>query len=94
MGTPSLVRPDLGLGVHGVPSDDGAFALWDQASSPAGRASASLGMDTSSRSQRETHRHNFSQEGDIRAWEATWAQVKKFSVPIVTGASESDHAAH
>lgn len=34
MGTPSLVHPDFRPGVCGVPSDEGTFAPWDQASSP------------------------------------------------------------
>lgn len=64
MGTPSLVHPDFRPGVCSVPSDEGTFALVGSGfiSAASSKVTASLGMDAFSRSPRETHRCNSSQD--------------------------------
>ncbi|XP_075367077.1 uncharacterized protein LOC142414084 [Mycteria americana] len=90
MGTPSLVHPDLGLGVHGDPPNDGPFARWVQASSPlAGRAYPLGWMHLAEVRWRHTGAIP-PRKGTLLARGTTWAQVKRFSVPIVTGVPESD----
>lgn len=86
MRIPSLVPTDLRPSTHRVPSDRGMFTWGDQASPPlpcplGGRRLAEI---------RGTHRGTIPLgKGMCLVRETTWAQVKRFSVPIITPAAAS-----